>query len=149
MHLAIDGYGSPRLFQDEEYIQQFLESYPPIIGMNKISGPVVMRYVGSRPEDWGVSGFVMIAESHISLHTFVEKAFIHIDIFSCKDFDVQRVVDDLQVKFQLTDFRASILKRGLEYDPLEDLKVASRIYRIETALNRPASGLNPELNSKI
>lgn len=136
MHLAIDGYGSRRVFQDEEFIREFLDTYPSAIGMNKIWGPVVMRYVGAKPEDWGVSGFVMIAESHISLHTFVEKAFVHIDIFSCKEFDTQRVIHDLQNKFQLNSFRATILKRGLEYPPLDDLEVTSRVYRLETASNK-------------
>ena len=136
MHLAIDGYGSRRVFQDEQFIREFLETYPSAIGMNKIWGPVVLRYTGAKPEDWGVTGFVVIAESHISLHTFVEKEFIHIDVFSCKEFDSQRVINDLQSKFQLTRFRAAILKRGLEYPPLDDLEVTSRVYTLEAAWDR-------------
>lgn len=137
MHLAIDGYGSRRVFQDEQFIREFLETYPSAIGMNRIWGPVVLRYIGAKPEDWGVTGFVVIAESHISLHTFVEKEFIHIDVFSCKEFDSQRVINDLQSKFQLTSFRAAILKRGLEYPPLDDLEVTSRVYTLEAALDKP------------
>ena len=64
MHLIIDGYGSnPNLMQDEEFIYQLLDSYPAQIGMTKISTPLVFKYTGSKPEDWGISGLIFIAES--------------------------------------------------------------------------------------
>ena len=112
MHLTIDGYGSnPKLMQDEEYISQFLDSYPTEIGMTKISAPLVFKYVGSKPEDWGISGFVFIAESHISIHTFFERCYVNIDVFSCKDFNAEQVIKDFQDKFQLTRFTSRLINR--------------------------------------
>ena len=112
MHLIIDGYGSnPRLLQDEEYIYQLLDTYPSRIGMTKISAPTVFRYVGSKPEDWGVSGLVFIAESHISIHTFVERSYVNIDIFSCKDFDAEQATRDFGDKLQLTRFTSRLINR--------------------------------------
>lgn len=116
MHLIIDGYGGdPRIMQDEEQIYRFLDSYPSRIGMTKIAPPHVVRYVGSKPEDWGISGYVLIAESHISIHTFAERSFANIDIFSCKDFDAHRVIADLQEMLQLTKLRSFLLRRGIGY----------------------------------
>jgi len=116
MHLAIDGYGrDPHVLEDEVLVRQLLDSYPAEIGMTKICEPVVLRYVGTKPEDWGVSGFVMIAESHISIHTFVERCFVNIDVFSCKEFDADRVIRDLTEKLKLTKVNSYILTRGLEY----------------------------------
>ena len=112
MHLIIDGYGSnPRLLQDEEYICQLLDTYPSRIGMTKISAPTVFRYVGSKPEDWGVSGLVFIAESHISIHTFVERSYVNIDIFSCKDFDAEQATRDFSDELQLTRFTSRLINR--------------------------------------
>jgi S-adenosylmethionine decarboxylase len=112
MHLIIDGYGdNPKLMQDEQFLYQLLDSYPAQIGMTKISSPLVFRYVGSRPEDWGISGFVFIAESHISIHTFVERRYINIDVFSCKDFNAEQVIKDLKDKFQLTRFSSRLINR--------------------------------------
>ena len=112
MHLIIDGYGSnSKLLQDEEYIRQLLDSYPSRIGMTKISAPTVFRYVGSNPEDWGVSGLVFIAESHISIHTFVERSYVNIDIFSCKDFDAEQATRDFSDKLQLTRFTSRLINR--------------------------------------
>lgn len=74
-----------------------------------------MEYVGEKPEDWGVSGFVLIAESHISMHTFVERRYLWVDIFSCKGFDASRAIEDLQRIFSLESVETRILERGLEY----------------------------------
>ena len=126
MHLIIDGYGSnAEILQNEAFIYQLLDQYPAEIGMTKISGPSVLRYVGGEPEDWGISGFVMIAESHISIHTFVERCFVNIDVFSCKDFDAARVVSDLSNRLQLTEIRTHLLSRAEE--DLRNLEQADKI----------------------
>jgi len=121
MHLIIDGFGkNKKLLQDENFIYDLLDSYPSKIGMTKISGPIVFRYSGKQPEDWGVSGLVFIAESHIGLHTFVERNFINIDVFSCKDFDAQQVMNDLRDKFELVRMRSSIVRRDWEPAEIEE-----------------------------
>jgi S-adenosylmethionine decarboxylase len=121
MHLIIDGFGKNKdILQDENFIYELLDSYPSKIGMTKISGPIVFRYSGKKPEDWGVSGLVFIAESHIGLHTFVERKFINIDIFSCKDFDARQVMSDLREKFELVRMRSSVVRRDWEPAEIEE-----------------------------
>jgi S-adenosylmethionine decarboxylase len=118
MHLIIDGFGNNKdVLQDENFIYDLLFAYPDKIGMTKISDPIVFRYSGSKPEDWGISGLVFIAESHISLHTFVERKFINIDVFSCKDFDAERIMEDMKNKFGLTRMRSCLVRR--EWEPAE------------------------------
>ena len=71
VHLMVDGYGCDRAgLEDMGRIYNFLDAYPAEMEMTKIMPPYVFRYTGTVPEDWGVSGFVLIAESHISIHTF-------------------------------------------------------------------------------
>ena len=123
MHLIIDGFGkNKKILQDETFIHDLLNIYPSKIGMTKISGPIVFRYSGSKPEDWGVSGLVFIAESHISLHTFVERAFINIDVFSCKDFDAERIIRDMRDKFELTRMRNCLVRREWEPGELQECR---------------------------
>ncbi len=119
MHLVIDGYGADSaMLEDTEAIRRFLDEYPDAIGMTKITPPHVYTYVGQNPEDVGVSGFVLIAESHISVHTFPKRNYVNIDVFSCKDFDTQKALDDIQGRFALKQVRSWTLERGLEYsDP--------------------------------
>ena len=67
--------------KSEDFVHGFLDKLPDEIGMTKINGPHVMTYNGPKEEDWGVSGFVMIAESHISVHTFPDRSYVNIDVF--------------------------------------------------------------------
>ena len=116
MHLLVDGYGAdPELLANESFIEAFLDEFPSLIGMNKISSPHVYNYVGDVPEDWGVSGFVVIAESHISIHTFPTRQYVNIDIFSCKEFDGKGTLDKLQSRFNLPNIRSWSISRGLEH----------------------------------
>lgn len=123
MHLIIDGFGKNKtILQDESFIHDLLNAYPGKIGMTKISDPIVFRYSGAKPEDWGVSGLVFIAESHISLHTFVERSFINIDVFSCKDFDAERIIRDMRDKFELTRMRSCLVRREWEPGELKECR---------------------------
>jgi S-adenosylmethionine decarboxylase len=116
MHVTIDGFGGDRQkLSDENLVRALLDRYPEEIGMTKIAPPHVCRYVGEKPEDWGVSGFVLIAESHISIHTFPEHGYLWVDIFSCKGFDARRPIDDIQKQFLIAEVRTRVLSRGLEF----------------------------------
>ena len=116
MHLVVDGYGAdPQKLQDEELVSRFLDEYPSAIGMTKIISPQVYTYRGKTPEDWGLSGFVLIAESHISIHTFPDRGYVNIDIFSCKEFDPAASLGDVKATFSLADVRVWTLERGLDY----------------------------------
>ncbi|MFA5079443.1 MAG: S-adenosylmethionine decarboxylase [Dehalococcoidia bacterium] len=131
MHLIIDGFGKNKTIpQDEGFIHDLLNAYPGKIGMTKISDPIVFRYSGAKPEDWGVSGLVFIAESHISLHTFVERAFINIDVFSCKDFDAERIIRDMRDKFELTRMRSCLVRREWEPGDLKECREVLEVHSI-------------------
>lgn len=116
MHLVIDGFRAERSrLEDFELIFDILDSYPRQIGMTKIMPPYVFKYHGVRPEDWGVSGFVLIAESHISIHTFPEHRMVNVDMFSCKEFDTDAAIAYVTERLGLGETKVTILERGLEY----------------------------------
>ncbi len=122
MHLIIDGYGSdPKILRDEKLLTELLDSLPSQIGMTKISPPFVTKYIGAQPEDWGLSGFVVIAESHISVHTFVERCYVNIDVFSCKDFDARKVIINIKSQFKLTKLRSYLVDRDWVVAPIVSL----------------------------
>ena len=116
MHITIDGFGgNPAQLADEALVRELLDRYPDEIGMTRISVPHVFAYHGDKPEDWGVSGFVLIAESHIAVHTFPEHGQVWVDIFSCKGFDEIPAIDKIVDAFSLQSTRVHKLERGLEY----------------------------------
>tara|TARA_B100001013_G_C24518842_1_gene406088 strand:+ start:384 stop:803 length:420 start_codon:yes stop_codon:yes gene_type:complete len=116
MHIAIDGFGADtKKVADVENVRGFLDECCESLGMKKISETVVTYYKAPDVHDAGVSGFVMIAESHISVHTFPYRSYVNIDIFSCKKFDVQRALEDIQKYFSLERTKIWEIERGLEY----------------------------------
>jgi S-adenosylmethionine decarboxylase len=44
---------------------------------------------------WGVTGFLLLEESHISLHTWVEERYAALDIFSCGTVDNDAILQYL------------------------------------------------------
>ena len=116
MHLVVDGYGADsQKLQDENLIFKFLDEYPTAIGMTKMIPPQVYTYRGQTPDDWGLSGFVLIAESHISIHTFPDRQYVNIDVFSCKEFDPTSSLHDIETTFSLPKVRVWTINRGVEY----------------------------------
>lgn len=115
-HLMLDGYGCDKAkLQDLNLIYRILDELPTRIGMTKIMPPYVFKYSGLKPEDWGLSGFVLIAESHISIHTFPEKNFVSVDIFSCKHFDSEFASEYLKKTFGMSKVESTVLDRGTEF----------------------------------
>ncbi len=109
MHLIIDGYvNDPGKIQETDFIYKFLDTYPEQIEMTKVSTPYVSKY---NLQEQGVSGFVLLAESHISIHVFPEQAYVNIDIFSCREFDTEQAATRLKHQFGLIGTKTRILDR--------------------------------------
>ena len=96
-------------------MREFLDEYPANLGMTKITEPEVLEYHGPNPADNGISGFVIIAESHISVHTFPHRDYVNIDVFSCKSFDHEQALADARSLFNLSRVKTWLLDRGLEW----------------------------------
>lgn len=116
-HLLLEAYGSPKeKLKDVGIISELLDTYPEKLEMHKIMPPYVFKYDGGEvKEDWGISGVVLIAESHIALHTFPEKEFFTLDIFSCKDFNVRYAVDIALDVLEPVHFDETVITRGREF----------------------------------
>lgn len=136
MHLIIDGYGgdSEKMW-DTELLRGFLTDYPSTLGMTRLCEPQVITYNGPHAEDSGISGFVVIAESHISIHTFPQRDYVNIDIFSCKSFDSTIALDDLKELFSLRDVKSWVLDRGLEH-----LEARNRVSRQVAGMSGEGDG---------
>jgi S-adenosylmethionine decarboxylase len=98
---------------DLNEIFNFLNELPEKIGMTKISQPHVFKYSGAVPDDWGVTGVVILAESHCSIHTFPDReGFVTLDIYSCKDFPADKVITEIERFFQSEAYECKIIQRG-------------------------------------
>jgi S-adenosylmethionine decarboxylase len=126
LHIMIDGYNAPRqLLANQVYLWSLLEDLPKLIGMHSIAEPQLVEVGELNPKDpGGLSGFVMIAESHISFHTFPARGFITMDLYTCQSgIDRDWVIDLLKNSFALKDADVFVQERGMRY-PVENLQAA-------------------------
>ncbi|MEM4348514.1 MAG: adenosylmethionine decarboxylase [Candidatus Anstonellaceae archaeon] len=131
-HLTLDMYGcNKKKLKDVNFIYNFLNEFPDMIGMTKIMPPYTFTYSGVKPEDWGVSGIVLIAESHISIHTFPEKNFASVDIFSCKEFDIESGAEIIASKFEAKTYERNFMMRGRHFP--KDIMRAKQAIELERA----------------
>lgn len=99
-HIIIDiNHVAHNQLVDEEGLKKFLISFPPVIDMHVLAGPLIATGI---PENPGISGLVIIDYSHISIHTFSDTSEALVDIFSCKPFKreaaISAVLDYFQIK---------------------------------------------------
>ena len=115
-HLMLDlNDCDPELLNDYNYCFKLLFDLPDKVGMTRITQPYVFPYSGLVPEDEGITGVVIIAESHISIHTFPKKKYAFIDAFSCKDFDVEKVKEYFIDAYKSKDPQTFYVERGLKF----------------------------------
>ena len=86
-----------------------------MVNMTKITQPHVFPYEGLVPEDKGITGVVVIAESHVSIHTFPLKRYAFVDVFSCKPFDVDMAARFCTELFGCKSPTVRVSQRGLDF----------------------------------
>ena len=117
MHVTIDASGcNKRKLSSVTLVYDILNRLPEKIGMIKMTLPYVVKWLDKFSHgSERISGFVMIAESHISIHTFPDQDYVFMDIFSCKQFDAERAINYLVDAFEATKHERCILKRGIDF----------------------------------
>ena len=141
MHLVIDGYrGDSGRMWDADLIRQFLYDFPSAMGMTRITEPAVLEYHAPKTEDSGVSGFVIIAESHISVHTFPRRHHVNVDIFSCQPFDSDGALSRVKELFGLEEVETWQLERGLEWMDARQGKEETQRQRADLEASGSAMG---------
>jgi len=55
---------------------------------------------------------LILAESHLAIHTWPEENLIAVDLFSCGAIDAERVAGELVTALRLTDARVRRVERG-------------------------------------
>ena len=66
----------------------------------------------------GVSGVVVIAESHMAIHTWPEFSCVAVDIFTCSEkMDTQKAIDYLAKAFQAKKIKIQKIERCYNQSP--------------------------------
>ncbi len=122
LHLMLDMYNCiPQVLNDKDLVLNILKKLPKELGMKILIRPVVaFAQPNGKKDPGGWSGFVVIQESHISIHTFIKRRFVTIDVYSCREFDTKYAIDYFKKVFKTDDVDFEIEQRGKKY-PDEDI----------------------------
>ncbi len=123
-HLTLDGYrGNHDKLNSKEVVESALRELPGELGMHILGGPVVYFAAGNDIKDpGGWSGFVVIEESHISMHTFPARGFISADVYTCQNgLDQEKIIAFFRDRFEIKDEEVNFVIRGKKY-PAENIQ---------------------------
>ncbi len=116
-HLMLDTFGcDKKALGNTDLIHQFLNELPEALGMKKLIKPYIITYPGG--DSWdrgGITAIMLIAESHISIHTFPHDGFFTADVYSCKPFDVEKALGLFRGYFKGKDEKMQVARRELEF----------------------------------
>jgi S-adenosylmethionine/arginine decarboxylase-like enzyme len=116
--LHVDLYGiRSELCDDLNFGYQLLEDLVSLLHMQKQSPPFIFHSPSDTfPDKAGLSGWVPLIESGISVHTLTAHEFITIDIYTCGELDVELTLSFLSSKLNCSHFEHHFLTRGIEYE---------------------------------
>lgn len=95
---------------------KFLDELVSYIGMEKQAPPSIFFTDATRfPDKAGLSGWAPLVESSIVIHTLTPKDYISIDIYCCKEFDIEKAKSFCQRFFSPKRMDAQYILRGHDY----------------------------------
>lgn len=63
-------------------------------------------------EGYGLTGVILLAESHITIHTWPEEGYCALDIFMCGACDPNNALKIIDLFFQSTHSKTNLINRG-------------------------------------
>ena len=93
VHLTIDLWGADGL-DDRRLIEGAL------VNAARAARATLLKLFVHEFEPFGITGVALLAESHISVHTWPEHGYAAFDIFTCGDADPYGVIPVLESAFQ-------------------------------------------------
>ena len=106
-HLLIDLWGATNL-ADPDLIDRALREGAEVAGAT-----ILHSHFHHFSPNGGVSGVVVLAESHISIHTWPERDFAAVDIFMCGACDPYKAIPLLKAAFAPDHIGLNEQRRGL------------------------------------
>ena len=81
------------------------------LGQSKTATNLREKLRERKNESYGYSTFAMIAESHLTIHTFPELKYFSFDCYSCKNFDTDKVMTVISEFFDVTSAAVQVAPR--------------------------------------
>lgn len=106
-HLIVDIHECKHMPTHSE-LYNFIDHIVELVHMRKLISPYIVKGAPNNP---GITGFIIIETSHISIHTFETTNTIAMDLYSCKTFNHQIILKEVKKAFKPTDIKYKIFPR--------------------------------------
>ena len=107
-HIIVDFWGA-------SYLDDLVKMEKAFKKAIEISGATLLHiHLHSFSSTGGISGVAVLAESHISVHTWPEKSYAAFDIFMCGKADAKSTIPVFEKTFIPEEIKITSLKRGEE-----------------------------------
>ncbi len=119
MHLTlrIQNVENATALNEKKSIHDFLIKLVNDINMRILAGPLVGEECSDEGKS-GCSGLILLYESHAAIHTYVDLKEAFIDIFSCREFQVECVQKTIREFFGAHEItEQKICDRGFHWRP--------------------------------
>jgi len=108
-HLLIELYDC-----DTNSINDAIKIEKLLLKAVKISGATALNSTFHKFSPHGVSGIVVISESHFSIHTWPEYGYCALDIFTCgTEIKSEKALDFLKKELEVGSISVTEVKRGI------------------------------------
>jgi S-adenosylmethionine decarboxylase len=107
-HLTIDLWECQGLSDEKRIRQAFLDA------IHAAGATLLHIHTHVFEPNGGISGVAVLAESHISVHTWPEKGFAAFDVFMCGDAQPELAIPVLKAAFKPKRVTVTEIKRGAE-----------------------------------
>ena len=98
---------------DREALKRVEDLRPVLERAVEVSGATPIRYAFHQFDPWGASGIVLIAESHISFHTWPEEGYLGMDVFTCgREMDPEAAIEAVSSAVRASETRVRCVERG-------------------------------------
>ncbi len=116
-HMIMDCYGcNIKAIDSMEVCYKYLDDITVIMKVHKQTQPFVVYTDPIKyPDKAGISGWVPIVESGVSIHTLTPSGFISIDVYSCKKYNVDKVREFTRKTFHPKEIEEKHFLRGEKY----------------------------------
>ena len=117
MELLVDLYNCIEGFCDDlSLCYKFLDEIVTFLGMEKQAPPQIFRSDATKfPDKAGLSGWCPLIESSVVIHTLTPKNFISVDIYCCREFNVDRAIGFCKGFFGAEIVENQVIERGKNY----------------------------------
>ena len=110
-HLICELYGARRL-TEVDHVSETLQA-----AAQRCGARILATRLHPFQEHGGVTGVVLLAESHVTIHTWPEHDYAAIDVFLCGDCDPKASLPVFERAFAPERMQHQLIERGVKGDP--------------------------------